>query len=1108
MPDKPISALPAASAVTADDLFAMVNDPAGAAQTQRATAQQIKNFVGDVAAEAATRSAADTVLQGNIDSEAAARIAADAVLQGEIDGISGGTALVGDQYRVVAGIAAGAQSITVDPANNGIKLGGFLIIAPYTPTCQVRQVSSVVGNVIGTNWLGQGTVGSEAPCGPLLARKMEFIASTKKIRLRRTITAIASTAAASVTADSSTDTITYNSHGLSNGDVVRFGGTAPTGLNTSSWYYVVSAAANTFQVSLTRGGSAINFSDNGASVTVRKAMTVTTATAHQYSAGNGAAVTNGDFVEITGTTNFNGIAWVATVPSSTTMTVIFDFPSGVPATSESAGFIQLDACNGGFNSLYVGQTIAISGSSSNNGIFTIASITLDGGEMVVNETVVDENAGSATSIFDRLGVQSANVRVVYVAAFPEGQIPLTLFGVGPRQTDNATEAAANSKAFNAANRMAFYGNLVGLLGVFIPSGNWFFGTPIRPESGTFMYGAGVNGTIIKPSTAASFPFDTTGDVALIMPVRQGLPCRFTMDGATGRWYLGNFRLDCNNMTNGNGIVCSAQQPCVWRPIQVYNCTGLYGVYFGIMQQIQIEYLQTNGCKFALRLGSASFVYIDTLNTEGTLHLGHSVLLEGQRQRSMGDVAANNGGGYQLVINNWHCEETSGLTVGDSAFHVDSAVTAEFHVTNLEISANGITMFKFARVDSPCFGSIQNVYFASGSAGLIMIDDAYRNLSLDAITFFGRFWKGYYFGPDFAQAAGNPASPSEGGYSISIPSAEGAMTRLGLTGFPDASTNKAALIRLSTTAAGRRLIAGFGSGSATVPVWTVDNEGIAMFLGSVQADSLSISPTGQTIEVYTATPEGALDRPRGSMVVNKNGGTNTTFYIKETASGSNTGWAALSNAGSIIAAVILAPASDTRNQIIPSGADHVALSLKRRDAGDVKSLLEALDTDDTVLFCVKPYSGGRVGIGTSGPGFLCDVNGNFNAVSYYQNGEQIMSPSGGYLDLAGGYGSNPGSVRAQRFIVDVTTASNAGIVVTGFTSQSADLVTLKDVAAAVLSRFNKDGYFITKKNSAPADVDLNAGEMAIWFDPTNGAAKLMIKAKETGGTVRTGSISLS
>jgi len=56
--------------------------------------------------------------------------------------------------------------------------------------------------------------------------------------------------------------ITWNSHPLQNGDPVRLQttGALPTGFTANTTYYVVSAGANTFQLALTRGGSAINTS--------------------------------------------------------------------------------------------------------------------------------------------------------------------------------------------------------------------------------------------------------------------------------------------------------------------------------------------------------------------------------------------------------------------------------------------------------------------------------------------------------------------------------------------------------------------------------------------------------------------------------------------------------------------------------------------------------------------------------------------------------------------------------------------------------------------------------------------------------------------------------
>lgn len=75
-------------------------------------------------------------------------------------------------------------------------------------------------------------------------------------------------------------------------------------------------------------------------------------------------------------------------------------------------------------------------------------------------------------------------------------------------------------------------------------------------------------------------------------------------------------------------------------------------------------------------------------------------------------------------------------------------------------------------------------------------------------------------------------------------------------------------------------------------------------------------------------------------------------------------------------------------------------------------------------------------------------------------------------------------------------------------QTASIFEAQDSSGAYYSKFDKAGYFMTKKTSAPADADLAAGEMALWFDSTNGAAKLMVKAKEAGGTVRTASVALA
>lgn len=65
--------------------------------------------------------------------------------------------------------------------------------------------------------------------------------------------------------DTSGETITEIAHGLVNGDEVTFTttGTLPAGLSTGTTYYVVGKTDDTFQVSTTFGGSAVNITDQG-----------------------------------------------------------------------------------------------------------------------------------------------------------------------------------------------------------------------------------------------------------------------------------------------------------------------------------------------------------------------------------------------------------------------------------------------------------------------------------------------------------------------------------------------------------------------------------------------------------------------------------------------------------------------------------------------------------------------------------------------------------------------------------------------------------------------------------------------------------------------------
>lgn len=71
--------------------------------------------------------------------------------------------------------------------------------------------------------------------------------------------------AAVFTANATTDIFTSNAHGLTNEDKVQLttATTLPAGLSLATSYYVITATTNTFQLSATPNGSAIDITDAG-----------------------------------------------------------------------------------------------------------------------------------------------------------------------------------------------------------------------------------------------------------------------------------------------------------------------------------------------------------------------------------------------------------------------------------------------------------------------------------------------------------------------------------------------------------------------------------------------------------------------------------------------------------------------------------------------------------------------------------------------------------------------------------------------------------------------------------------------------------------------------
>lgn len=86
--------------------------------------------------------------------------------------------------------------------------------------------------------------------------------------------------------------------------------------------------------------------------------------------------------------------------------------------------------------------------------------------------------------------------------------------------------------------------------------------------------------------------------------------------------------------------------------------------------------------------------------------------------------------------------------------------------------------------------------------------------------------------------------------------------------------------------------------------------------------------------------------------------------------------------------------------------------------------------------------------------------------------------------------------------------NTGTGLTVESNSANHLVSVADGAARYIVAGVTTGLLFGGVHAAPADPAINAGECALWLDQTDGAAKLMVKAKQADGTVRTAAIALT
>jgi len=113
------------------------------------------------------------------------------------------------------------------------------------------------------NW-GADTAISKTSCGTTAGSTVVTQSNTASLAIGMLVLGTGISTAIAVSFQDTGDTVTLNNHGLSNGNIVSFPSiTTTTGITINTPYYVVNATTNTFQVSLTLGGSVIVLTTDG-----------------------------------------------------------------------------------------------------------------------------------------------------------------------------------------------------------------------------------------------------------------------------------------------------------------------------------------------------------------------------------------------------------------------------------------------------------------------------------------------------------------------------------------------------------------------------------------------------------------------------------------------------------------------------------------------------------------------------------------------------------------------------------------------------------------------------------------------------------------------------
>lgn len=298
-----------------------------------------------------------------------------------------------------------------------------------------------------------------------------------------------------------------------------------------------------------------------------------------------------------------------------------------------------------------------------------------------------------------------------VQPFDGGVVPWPWYG------GRAEDAAAASLNVASFNRLALDQLALGSAasGVFVPPGRWYVNDQLRPEREQTIRGHGLTSSIWA---TPDFPFDDTGEVAIIHPQNNGNPVGYQARNNTTRLYVDQLHLDGGSRPNSNGMLLKVQQPASFRGLRIDNCLGLYGLCV-MGQDGLFDNIELIGNAVPLRIRECKLMRFSQLNIEQT--------------KGPAQVTFDAFGNYWLTFNAVHFEplqETVGFDVHGG---LGGFACRDLYYANPTTG----TCFRFDAPNTNPGGAaryiLENIWCNNNSNTYKMVDDIQRGKSLNSFS---------------------------------------------------------------------------------------------------------------------------------------------------------------------------------------------------------------------------------------------------------------------------------------------------------------------------------------------------------------------------------------